>query len=208
LVEDFKWYMHRHRESFTREAFRRRMEHGEEVLLNYYNTYVNEWNKIVAVELSIRVVVDGIPLKGKLDDLEFNGHEVNVVDYKTGKCSSAIKGGKLSPPNDKNPEGGDYWRQAVFYKILVDNKPASKWLVRSTEFDFVEPDEKNKYYKESIPITAADTDFVMGQIKTVWQKIQNREFFTGCGKADCEWCNFVKDNELHVALHQLVEEEE
>ena len=25
------------------------------------------------------------------------------------------------PPSDKDPNGGDYWRQAVFYKILVDN---------------------------------------------------------------------------------------
>ena len=29
-------------------------------------------------------------LKGKLDKLEFNGKEVNVVDYKTGDIDKAI----------------------------------------------------------------------------------------------------------------------
>lgn len=41
------------------------------------------WNKVVAVERNIRgVVVNGVPLKGKLDKLEFDGKNVNVVDYK------------------------------------------------------------------------------------------------------------------------------
>ena len=70
MIEDFKWYMLRHRENFTREAFERRMEYGEEVLSNYYDKYINTWNKIVAVESNIKnVVVNGVPLKGKLISL-------------------------------------------------------------------------------------------------------------------------------------------
>ncbi|MEO6721939.1 MAG: ATP-dependent DNA helicase, partial [Ferruginibacter sp.] len=53
LIADFNWYMHRHRENFTREAFARRMEYGSEVLANYYSKYVNTWNKVVSVELNI-----------------------------------------------------------------------------------------------------------------------------------------------------------
>ncbi len=80
----FNWYMHRHRESFTKEQFARRLEYGESVS-NYYDKYINTWNKIVALERNIKnVVVNGVPLKGKIDKLEFNGKEVNVVDYKTG----------------------------------------------------------------------------------------------------------------------------
>jgi DNA helicase-2/ATP-dependent DNA helicase PcrA len=40
----------------------------------------------------------------------------------------------------------------------------------------------------------------------VWEKIQQKDFYTGCGKEDCHWCNFVKNNELAVALHALEEE--
>ncbi len=206
MIADFEWYMHRHRENFTKEAFDRRMEYGYEILSNYYDKYINSWNKVVAVERNIRgVVVNGIPLKGKLDKLEFNGKEVNVVDYKSGDIDKAIP--KMKAPNDKEPNGGDYWRQAVFYKILIDNYQQKDWRVISTEFDFIEPDKKKEYRKEKIIISPADTETVKQQITTVWNKIQARDFYTGCGKEDCHWCNFVKNNKLAVALHDLQEEE-
>ena len=78
----------------------------------------------------------------------------------------------------------------------------------SSEFDFVEPDKKKVYKKEKIFITPQDTDTVCEQIKTVWDKIQNHGFYIGCGKEDCHWCNFVKTNNLAIALHEINEEEE
>jgi DNA helicase-2/ATP-dependent DNA helicase PcrA len=205
LLADFKWYMGRHREIFTREAFSRRLEYGLEVLANYYDKYLREWNRIVAVERNIRnVVVRGVPLKGKLDKLEFQGKEVTVVDYKTGDVDKARE--KLMPPGDRNPDGGDYWRQAVFYKILVDGYEQKDWKVVATEFDFVEPDKRKEFRKVKITIGPEDITTVTQQIVTVWGKIQNREFYTGCGKPDCHWCNFVKTNNLAIALHELEEE--
>lgn len=204
VIGDFTWYMNRHREHFTKEAFERRMEYGDEVLRNYYSKYINSWNKVVAVERNIRgVVVNGVPLKGKLDKLEFDGKHVNVVDYKTGDIDKAIP--KMKAPHEKDPNGGDYWRQAIFYKILVDNYEQKEWRVISTEFDFIEPDKKKEYRKEKIVITPQDIETVKQQINTVWQKIQDRDFYTGCGKPDCHWCNFIKDNNLAVALHELEE---
>lgn len=206
FIQDFNWYMNRHRESFTKEQFARRMEYGQEVLGNYYDQYINTWNTIVAVERNIRnVVVEGVPLKGKLDKLEFDGKAVNVVDYKSGDIDKAKD--KLKPPHEENPNGGDYWRQAVFYKILVDHYEQKNWKVTSTEFDFIEPDKKKQYRKEKIVISPEDITTVTQQIKTVWQKIQDRDFYTGCGKPDCHWCNFVKTNHMAVALHDLSEEE-
>jgi DNA helicase-2/ATP-dependent DNA helicase PcrA len=149
--------------------------------------------------------VNGVPLKGKLDKLEFNGKDVNVVDYKTGDIDKALP--KMKGPHDKLPEGGDYWRQAVFYKILIDNYQQKDWKVISTEFDFIEPDKKKQYRKEKIVINPQDTETVKQQITEVWTKIQQKDFYTGCGKEDCHWCNFVKDNQLQVALHDLEEEE-
>jgi DNA helicase-2/ATP-dependent DNA helicase PcrA len=207
LLQDFTWYMHRHRESFTKEAFDRRMEYGLDVLGNYYDKYITQWNKIVAIERNIRnVVVNGVPLKGKLDKLEFNNKEVNVVDYKTGDVDNAKE--KLSPPSEKCPEGGDYWRQAVFYKILVDNIAKKSWRVVSTEFDFIEPDKKKEYKKIKIPVSGEDIRFVSEQIMYTWHKIQNHEFYIGCGKPECHWCNFVKTNKLAVAIHGSEEEVE
>lgn len=206
FIKDFEWYMHRHRESFTKEQFERRLEYGQDVLSNYYDEYIKKWNKIVAIERTIRnVVVNEVPLKGKLDKLEFDGKSVNVVDYKTGDPDKSKS--RLQSPSEKDPNGGDYWRQAVFYKILVDNYEQKGWKVVSTEFDFVEPDKKKVYKKEKIVITPRDTDIVSTQIKTVWEKIQDHDFYIGCGKEDCHWCNFVKTNNMAVALHELEEEE-
>lgn len=206
FIADFEWYMRRHRESFTREQFDRRMEYGQLVLSNYYDKYISQFNKVVAIERNIRnVVVRGVPLKGKLDKLEFDGKSVNVVDYKTGDPDKALP--KLKGPSDKEPAGGDYWRQAVFYKILVDNYEQKDWKVTSTEFDFIEPDKKKNYRREKLVITQEDINTVTTQIEETWKKIQSHDFYTGCGKEDCHWCNFVKTNNLAVALHEVEEEE-
>ena len=63
------------------------------------------------------------------------------------------------------------------------------------------------YRKEKIVISPEDITTVTQQIKTVWQKIQDRAFYTGCGKPECRWCNFVKTNEMAIALHDLSDEE-
>lgn len=199
MLNAFNWYMNRSRENFTKEAFDRRMEQGAIIIPAYYKKYVDGWNKSVSVEINIKdVVIDGVPLKGKLDKLEYNGKEVNVVDYKTGGVDNASK--KLVAPNEKNPNGGDYWRQAVFYKILVENYPSKNWKVNSVEFDFIEPDNNNEYQKKKVVITPADVTTVKQQIVTTWNNIQEKKFNTGCGKDTCQWCNFVKDNYLYTEL--------
>jgi DNA helicase-2/ATP-dependent DNA helicase PcrA len=206
LLQDFTWYLRRHRESFTKEQFARRLEYGLEILTNYYNTWVNKWNKVVSVELNVRgVSLDEIPLKGKIDKIEFNGKEATVIDYKTGDPEKS--GDKLARPGAKDPNGGDYWRQAVFYKIMLDLSPKD-WAVSGVEFDFVEPDKKKQYRKERVSISSIDVDLVKEQIASTWNKIQQKDFYTGCGKDDCHWCNFVKTNKLAIALHELKEEEE
>jgi DNA helicase-2/ATP-dependent DNA helicase PcrA len=205
LIEDFNWFMHRHRESFTKQRFGERLEYGEDVLSNYYDKYIYTWNKIVALERNIKgVVVNGVPLKGKLDKLEFNGKEVNVVDYKTGNPDNAKE--KLMPPNEKDENGGDYWRQAVFYKILIDHNNRD-WNAVSSEFDFIEPNKKKNYQKIKVYINPEDITTVKQQIKMVWDKIQAHDFYTGCGKPDCHWCEFVKTNNMAVELHEANEEE-
>lgn len=192
FMREFRWYMYRNRDSFTKEDFQRRMDYGEKILPAYYEENIPIWNKIAVTERSIRhVEVRGVPIKGNLDKIEFNGKQVTVVDYKTGKLKNARK--KLLRPDNEQPNGGDYWRQAVFYKILIDNDRALDWQVVSTVFEFVEP-VNNEYYKEKIMITPEDTETVTEQITTVYEKIMAHDFNTGCGKKECDWCHFVRSN--------------
>ncbi len=201
FMGDFDAYMHQHRKSFTQEQFNRRLLYGREVLNNYYDEYAHRWNTIVAVERNIRnVIIDGVPIKGKIDKLEFDGRSVNVVDYKTGDPEKSKA--RLERPGEVLPNGGDYWRQAVFYKILVDNYQQKEWKVSSSEFDFIEPDKKGHFHKERFFITPAEVAIVTQQIVTTWQRIQQRDFYTGCGRPGCHWCHFVKTYGLAVALHE------
>jgi DNA helicase-2/ATP-dependent DNA helicase PcrA len=198
MIADFKLYLFNHRSNFTKEAFDRRIIYGEDVLENYYNQYITTWNKVVSIERNMRgIMVNGVPLKGKLDKLEFNGREVTIVDYKSGNVEKALT--KTNPPNDDAPNGGDYWRQAVFYKLLVDNYTQKDWKVVRTEFDFIEPDITGEFRKVDIVITPADIETVKQQLTQAWHKISAYDFYTGCGKPACHWCNFVMNNNLSVA---------
>ncbi|OYU97141.1 MAG: DNA helicase UvrD [Bacteroidetes bacterium B1(2017)] len=214
FLKDFKWFMRRNQDSFTEAEFKRRMEYGEEILPRYFDEYIHQWNKVTSVERSYKnVLVEGIPLNGKIDKMEFDGNFVNVVDYKTGSFKNAKT--KFNKPNEEAAEkalsegkepkfedqfGGDYWRQAVFYKLLMDFDATKKWEMRSSEFDFIEPmvqlTEKGKSYefhKEKIHITPEDLLFVRHQIKDVYAHIRNKDFSIGCGKDDCHWCTFTRN---------------
>ncbi len=190
--------MLREKATFNKEEFERYMAYGPTVLEGYYDQYIDTWPTIISNEMSIKGVLNDIVIKGRVDKLEFDGHNVNVVDYKTGGYKYAKE--KLKPPHDKMPLGGDYWRQAVFYKLLIDNNKINKpWVATSFEFDFIEPYEE-QYKKEKIVVTPADITTVTQQIVMVWEKIQAQDFYTGCGKPDCEHCNFSKENNIAIAL--------
>jgi DNA helicase-2/ATP-dependent DNA helicase PcrA len=206
LVEDFNKFMYRHREAFTEVEFNRRKEQGLIVLTDYYNKYVESWNRVVITEYRHNnVLPNGIPIKGAIDKIEFENKNAVVIDYKTGNVDYAKE--KLQSPNEKNPLGGDYWRQAVFYKILLQGNP-KQWEIVKAEFDFVEPNGKKEFVKQAIDITDADITTVKQQINDTWEKIQARDFYKGCGKEDCHWCNFTKNNGIAVALHTLESEDD
>jgi DNA helicase-2/ATP-dependent DNA helicase PcrA len=193
FMKEFGWYMQRNRDSFTKQEFKDRMAYGDKILPPYYEQNVTLWNKVAVTERGIKnIEIAGVPIKGNLDKIEFDGKLATIVDYKTGKLKNA-KDKLLRPTNDK-PQGGDYWRQAVFYKILIDNDRTNDWEATTTIFDFVEPVSEGEYHKEKIVISPEDIEIVTEQITTVYQKILAHDFNTGCGKKECDWCHFVRSN--------------
>jgi len=206
FMKEFRWYMYRNRDSFTKADFKLRVDYGEKILPAYYELNVASWNKIAITERTIKnIEIEGVPIKGNLDKIEFEGKNVTVVDYKTGKLKNAKE--KLHGPTDDQLNGGDYWRQAVFYKILIDHDRTNDWQVVNTVFDFVEPVKEGEYYKEKLFITASDTEIVTQQITDVYRKIMAHDFNTGCGKKECDWCHFVKSNFKQAETVMIGEEE-
>jgi DNA helicase II / ATP-dependent DNA helicase PcrA len=74
--------------------------------------------------------------------------------------------------------------------------------VQHVEFDFIEPDKNGKWQKQRLMITPDDVVQVEQQIREVWEKIKNHDFYTGCGKPDCSWCNFARDNKIYLRLEE------
>lgn len=190
----FELEMARNRDAFTDKQFKNKLEQGKLILPAFYNNYIKTWNKVFVTEYPIRgVEYNGIPITGVFDKIEFDGTDVNVVDYKTGSVERGKE--KLKKPNDKNPNGGDYWRQLVFYKILMDAQKLKPWKMVSGEIDFIEIDKKNNVFeKYRLEIADEDIGIVSAQLIDSYNKIMQMEFTVGCDNSDCNYCKFVRDN--------------
>lgn len=197
VIDIFNTSLYVERESFTPVQYDRRSEQGKTILAEYYDKYINTFATNVEIEFKIsRYQLDGVPVTGKIDKMEIDGGDCVVIDYKTGdpdKYSNQLTAG----PSEKEPLGGDYWRQMVFYKLLIENYPEKPFKVSMGIFDYIEKGKKSNEYKRiRVPMTAADEETVRAQLKDSYIRIMNHEFDKGCGKPECYWCNFAKKYEL------------
>lgn len=211
VKEEFERQVDRYKYSFNERQFEKRKQQGYKVVEEYYKNYVDTWDttKFYHLEKEMKGHFEKIPLFGKLDNIEISNDQAYVVDYKTGNPDNSLK--KLSRPNEKDPLGGDIWRQVIFYQILLT---ASKYKFPMAHgiVDFVEKSKKNdKFVREKIVPDLESIEMVKKQIRTAWQGIQDHDFNTGCGDEKCVWCNFVKDNYRKLQLldgeeNEIVEE--
>ncbi|MFA6273072.1 MAG: ATP-dependent DNA helicase [Candidatus Paceibacterota bacterium] len=134
----------------------------------------------VSVEISAGQTIE---LNGKLDKVELlTGDTVNVLDYKTGKPKSRNEIEGKTKNND-----GNYKRQLVFYKLLVDG--AKRWRMKSATLDFIQPMLNGKYRREVFEISDEEAKELMETIKTTSREILNLTFWNHrCNDKDCEYC--------------------
>lgn len=194
LLFHFEESMLKHRSHFTTEQFESFMTHGRMTLTTLLRTNLEQWVAIPKYALEeelAHAVYKGIPLKGFIDKVEIYKDHVNVVDYKTGSYKSE----KLRPVSDKNEHGGDYWRQIVFYKMLLDSDTKNGWTMSAGKIEYLEPDRKTGEFKEvQLAVTAEDIQTVGEQIVNTWEGIHKHDFDKTCDDKECRWCNFVENN--------------
>ena len=194
LISFFEKGMKKYHSHFTKAEMERYSYHGKEVLNSYYETYAKDWlqPKKYEIEYAIKNVEhSGVPISGKLDKISFFEGRILVTDYKTG----SFKSDKLKPfQKDKEGKVGDYWRQLVFYSLLMDADKRNTWRLEEAYMDFVEKNKAGQYDTAKLTITAQDKEYVSEELKVVYEKIKNHEFSIGCGKEECGWCNFVTKN--------------
>ena len=212
----FKKGMERFHAHFTPKEYESHMANGFIKLTGYYTHHIEEWKTLVNSKAEHHVSnahVEGIPVSGIFDRIDFINNQLVVVDYKTGNSFYGTK--KMKGPEqdidevllklnvEKNPEerdklrlrieGGDYWRQIVFYKLLARADTSFHQPFHKAYVSFVESDDNIKLYRKEIDISASDEEVVRNQLKSTFQKIQNKEFNRGCALPNCRWCAMIAE---------------
>ncbi len=142
----------------------------------------------VSTETRREYILDGLLLHGKLDALVESKDTVSVFDYKTREAMSvnAIKG-------DTKDADGNYFRQLVFYKLLLSEDKKLKGKSIEPALVFIKPDAKGRCPIVSLPITDADTDKVKEEISGLMKSVESGEFLSNsCGDKNCEYCALRK----------------
>lgn len=179
------------KEPLTEKDFTEGLEKGKEALGAYFDCYQNSWRRRTINEFRVRNISFKLPdgeikLTGSLDKIEQadEGGEVNVVDYKTGRAKTRNElDGKTQSST------GDYKRQLIFYKLLLDSHPTAKFKMTSGEIDFVEPDQKGKFHKEKFLISDDEVKNLKETIANISDQILNLKFQDQtCKDRDCEFC--------------------
>ena len=200
LRELYEFYLKKEKAVFSEKDYDGFLSLGKNILTDYFETTTGSWKAIEKIETEVlidRVVVDGVPIKGQLDRIEVTGKTVNVVDFKTGDAERGVK--KMRPPKENADEsdslekrfGGSYWRQIMFYSLLVNGDSSRDTTMISGEMAFIEPVGPGEFIREKVMITPMASSIIRHQVKDVYDRIRNRDFLSGCKKEDCYWCNFV-----------------
>ena len=187
LLWAFDLYMDREKHKFTKKEFSDTLTYGRRVLNQYYDHYLPYWSSDVkyATEYRIRDVhIEGVPATGFIDRLDIINGDLRVYDYKTGRTDKYYE--KIATPSEKYKDGGPYWRQMVFYDLLLKKDPRVAKHMTAGYIQALEPDKDGKFVEKKIEISDDDRAFVTNQVTETYQKIRNMEFDKFCG--ECEWC--------------------
>ncbi len=193
LLTFFREALTRQRYAFTEVEFQKFLAHGEEVLAGYFRSFLADKSVTPTFsEYSINTELSGVAVTGQMDKIEIlSDGSARITDYKTGNPSNPWTSKKLERPSDKNNFlGGDYWRQMVFYSLLLENDPSKKWQLGECVIDFVEPQKDGAYLRKTFIITKEDQQLVREQIAQSFERILKMDF-SGCHEETCVWCNLM-----------------
>lgn len=165
---------------------------GKNSLEGYYHQRMKYWANDLLSELKIKGIhfSDKVTLAGRIDMVEpiDGSNNVRVYDFKTGKPKSRnqIEG------NVKEGDG-NYKRQLVFYKLLLDKYQYKKMNMTEGIIEFIDPTESGQYRHEVFTITNEEVKALEQQIKQVTDEILDMAYWDkGCMKDDCEYCALRK----------------
>jgi len=166
LIREFR--QHLTEREFLTDAELERLSHvGAEALTRYYEQKLQGSSPVIqSVELRLKTNLGDIPLKGAIDRIDLahpDSSVATIIDYKTG-----------APKTESQIREGDYYRQLVFYAVLLEG---ARPLLQPKAFilDFV--GERSEHPIERIfQISAEDKEEMRTLIKKIWAKILALDF--------------------------------
>ncbi len=128
-----------------------------------------------------------LTLHGKLDAVFSGENEVSVYDYKTkeGMTERAIKG-------ETESENGDYFRQLVFYKILIDNDRNLSSKDQNFSLVFIKPNKGGDCPIVTLRVGEGDIADLKQKITSLYQSVWSGSILTAkCRDPKCEYCSLI-----------------
>ncbi|MBI4160253.1 ATP-dependent helicase [Candidatus Wolfebacteria bacterium] len=178
------------RQPIEQSDFDESLQKGKNALRGWWDAHHDRWISNVVNERRFAGIElePGTLITGRIDKIEIldGKRSVNVVDYKTGKPKSrnAIEG------KTRNSDG-DYKRQLVFYKLLLDKD--GSYEMASGEIDFIEPDDRGKFHKERFDIDAEEVKGLEQKVIDVSREIRSMAFWDKvCDDTECTYCALRK----------------
>lgn len=168
-------------QDYAEKDFNDLTKKGNAVLTRWYEEYQGTWNLDTQTEFRINAVSiardeEELPyLTGVLDKLEFVSSDrthVVVVDYKTGKPKT--EGQIRGTVKDGD---GDYYRQLVFYKLLLKYFQGGKMKMDGAVLEFVEPNDKGILKRYEFEIDDEEVEELENTIRKVVSDILNLVFW-------------------------------
>jgi DNA helicase-2/ATP-dependent DNA helicase PcrA len=210
--------MAKYRSHFTDKEFEDLSEYGRQILPQYLQAKLPAWNKIPQSRTEYpvnNIEIDGVPVSGMFDRVDLSGNVVRIIDYKTGKYSyntrKRLKGPEPDPDHklketlaiEKDPDerhklkmklfGEDYWRQMVFYKLLMAADTRQNWQMSNAAISFVEAVDNYDKDPFNVPVGIEDEQVVIEQITETYKNIMAKSFDNGCRREHCQWCSLVAE---------------
>jgi len=197
-LEEWKQYfdfqMNRMKGSFTEKQFESRLEQGRNILGVLLTAKQEEYKNYQSTktEYGIQTEIEGVLLKGNIDKLIIQGNLAIVSDYKTGKVKNMREKSRLSSRFKPGDVPRDYWLQVGIYVMMVNaHKELGLQCVQGAIESLTE-NEEGKFETINIFYNNEHQQILRDLIKKANLQLESREFLNGCGKSDCNWCQFTK----------------
>ncbi|RLC34381.1 hypothetical protein DRH14_03140, partial [Candidatus Shapirobacteria bacterium] len=150
-------------------------QQGQAILSAYYQHYQPQIKPAKWLEYDFRsenLHLDQVPITGKIDKIE-------VLDTKTaGSSDIVVTDFKTGNPQNSSSKA-DYFRQLIFYKILIDQSYTFKnYHFKSAMIDYVKAKTDGSFRQWIVDIDDQQVEDLKKLIQQTYQKILNLDFFS------------------------------